>query len=58
MHLGPSKVYFYSVVYFIFFILLKKGRKKLRKGGSGVGKMEGRKGPVGFVSNVSVRSLF
>jgi len=46
--LGPSKVYFYSIVYFIFFRLLKKGREKLRKGGNGVGKMEGRKGPVDF----------
>lgn len=49
--LHPSKVYFYSAEYFGFFTLLKKG-------GSGVGKMEGRKCPVDFASNASGRSLF
>lgn len=57
MHLVPFKVYFYLAVYFFFFRFLKKGRNKLRKGGSGIGKVEGRKGSVDFVSNLTVRRL-
>lgn len=58
MQLVPFKVYFYLAVYFFFFFrFLKKGRNKLRKGGSGIGKVEGRKGSVDFVSNLTVRRL-
>lgn len=52
------KIYFHSVTYFIVFRFLKNVRKKLRKEGIGAEKMKGRKSPVHFVSNVSLKSLF